>query len=51
MIREAISNARILGMDHSHVTFRWKDRNAAAWRTERLPGVEFLGEYPRFGVP
>ena len=29
-------------MDQTHVTFRWKDRNANGWRTERLPGVEFL---------
>ena len=29
-------------MDQSHVTFRWKDRNTDTWRTERLPGVEFL---------
>ena len=27
VFRTAISNARILGMDDTHVTFRWKDRN------------------------
>ena len=42
VFRTAISNARILGMDQTHVTFRWKDRGADAWRIERLPGVEFL---------
>ena len=42
VFRTAISNARILGMDPTHVTFRWKDRDADAWRTERLPGTEFL---------
>src|SRR5208337_2592997 len=42
VFRTAISNARILGMDETHVTFRWKDRTADAWRTERLPGVESL---------
>jgi hypothetical protein len=36
--RTAIRNARILGMDQAHVIFRWKDRCAYAWRTERLPG-------------
>ena len=41
VFRTAISNARILDMDQTHVTFRWKDRGASAWRTERLPGVEF----------
>ena len=43
VFRTAISNARILGMDQTHVTFRWKDRKADAWHTERLPGVEFSG--------
>ena len=42
VFRTAISNARILGMDQTHVTFRWKDRGADALRIERLPGVEFL---------
>jgi Putative transposase len=28
----AISNARTLGIDRSHVTFRWKDRSANSWR-------------------
>ena len=45
VFRTAISNARILGMDHSQVTFRWKDCNAAAWRTERLPGVKCLRRF------
>ena len=31
VFRTAISNARILGMDQTHVTFRWKDRGADAW--------------------
>ena len=51
VFRTAISNARILGMDQSHVTFRWKDRNAAAWRTERLPGVEFLRRFLQHVLP
>ena len=46
VFRTAISNARILGMDQTHVTFRWKDRGADAWRIERLPGVEFLRRLP-----
>jgi Putative transposase len=51
VFRTAISNARILGMDQTHVTFRWKDRNAAAWRTERLPGVEFLRRFLQHVLP
>ena len=46
VFRTAITNARILDMDQTHVTFRWKDREAGAWRIERLPGVEFLSVPP-----
>jgi hypothetical protein len=51
VFRSAISNARILGMDRTHVTFRWKDRKAQAWRTERLPGVEFLRRFLQHVLP
>jgi hypothetical protein len=51
VFRTAISNARILGMDQSHVTFRWKDRKAEVWRTERLPGVEFLRRFLQHVLP
>lgn len=51
VFRTAISNARILGMDPTHVTFRWKDRHAPAWRTQQLPGVEFLRRFLRHVLP
>jgi putative transposase/transposase-like zinc-binding protein len=51
VFRTAISNARILGMDQTHVRFRWKDRDAGAWRTERLPGVEFLRRFLQHVLP
>jgi hypothetical protein len=51
VFRTAISNARILGMDESHVTFRWKDRKAEVWRTERLPGFEFLRRFLQHVLP
>ena len=51
VFRTAITNARILGMDQTHVTFRWKDRNADAWSTERVPGVEFLGRFLQHVLP
>jgi hypothetical protein len=51
VFRTAISNARILDMDESHVVFRWKDRKADAWRTERLPGVEFLRRFLQHVLP
>jgi Putative transposase/Transposase zinc-binding domain len=51
VFRTAISNARILALDPTHVTFRWKDRGADAWRTERLPGVEFLRRFLQHVLP
>ncbi len=51
VFRTAISNARILDMDQSHVTFRWKDRSKSAWRVERLAGVEFLRRFLQHVLP
>jgi hypothetical protein len=51
VFRTAISNARIVRMDQTHVTFRWKDRDAQTWRTERLPGVEFLRRFLQHVLP
>ena len=51
VFRTAITNARILDMDQTHVTFRWKDRDANAWRTERLPGEEFLRRFLQHVLP
>jgi hypothetical protein len=51
VFRTAISNARILRMDDTHVTYRWKDRNAGVWRTVRLPGVEFLRRFLEHVLP
>jgi hypothetical protein len=51
VFRTAISNARILEMDPTHVTFRWKDRQTDAWRSERLAGVEFLRRFLQHVLP
>jgi len=51
VFRTAISNARILGMDQTHVTFRFKDRDTDTWRTQRLPGVEFLRRFLQHVLP
>ena len=51
VFRTAISNARILDMDETHVTFRWKDRDSDTWRTERIPGVQFLRRFLQHIVP
>jgi hypothetical protein len=51
VFRTAISNARILAMDDTHVTFRWKDRNNATWQTERIGGVQFLRRFLQHVLP
>ena len=51
VFRTAISNARILAVDQTHVTFRYKDRKADAWRTKRLPGIEFLRRFLQHVLP
>lgn len=51
VFRAAITNARILHMDDTHVTYRWKDRNAGVWRVIRLPGVEFLRRFLQHVLP
>jgi Putative transposase len=51
VFRTAITNARVLGRDETHATFRWKDRKAGAWCTERLPGVEFLRRFLQHVLP
>ena len=51
VFRTAISNARILDMDDTHVTFRWKDHGSEAWRTERILGVQFLRRFLQHVLP
>ena len=51
VFRTAITNARILGMDETQVTFRWKDRTANAWCTERVPGIDFLWRFLQHVLP
>jgi len=51
VFRTAISNARILDMDATHVVFRCKDHRTGTWRTVRLPGVEFLRRFLQHVLP
>jgi hypothetical protein len=51
VFRTALSNARIVAMDQTHVTFRWKDRKADTWRTERLEGIAFLRRFLQHVLP
>lgn len=45
VFRIAITNARLVSMDDSHVTFKYKDRNTGQWKTVRLEGVQFLRRF------
>jgi hypothetical protein len=50
--RVAISNARIVKVTDTHVSFRWCDRkNGYAHKTETLTGVEFLERFIDHIVP
>jgi hypothetical protein len=51
VFRTAISNARILALDETHVTFRYKDRSSDTWQTLRLPGVTFLRRFLQHVLP
>ena len=45
VFRIAITNHRLVSMDESHVTFRYKDHNTDQWKTERIEGVQFLRRF------
>jgi len=49
----AITNARILAVDQTHVTFRWKDRGSDSWQgnDDRREAVEGLEDRVGRGVP
>ena len=43
--RVAINRHRIVGMDDSHVTFRYKHHGTGEWKTTRITGVEFIRRF------
>jgi hypothetical protein len=49
--RIAITNARILDMDDTHVTFQYKQRDTGQWETCRLTGIEFLRRFLMHVLP
>jgi len=49
--RVAITDARILTVDASTVTFRYQDARARAWRTLTLAGEEFLRRFLQHVLP
>ena len=51
VFRIAITNHRIISMDETHVTFRYKDRKGARWVTSRIEGCEFIRRYLQHVLP
>ncbi|MHC5001050.1 MAG: IS91 family transposase [Planctomycetota bacterium] len=51
VFRIAITNHRIISMDHTHVTFRYKDRKGSRWITSRIEGCEFIRRYLQHVLP
>jgi len=45
VFRVALTNRRLIAMDETHVTFRYKDHDTNQWRTIRLEGVQFLRRF------
>ena len=45
VFRVALTNRRLIAMDQTHVTFRYKDHKTGQWRTVRLEGVQFLRRF------
>ena len=51
VFRIAITNHRIISMDETHVTFRYKDRKGGRWLTSRIEGCEFIRRYLQHVLP
>jgi DNA-directed RNA polymerase subunit RPC12/RpoP len=45
VFRIAITSARLVSVDDTHVTFKWKDRKQSRWRICRVAGEEFLRRF------
>lgn len=51
VFRIAITNHRIIDMDKTHVTFRYKDRKGGRWITSRIEGCEFIRRFLQHVLP
>ena len=51
VFRIAITRNRLLTMDETHVSFRHKDNTTGAWKSERIPGVEFIRRFLMHVLP
>ncbi len=49
--RIAITNARIVAMDDSTVTFRYKERKKDRWRSRTLSGHQFMRQFLQHVLP
>jgi hypothetical protein len=49
--RIAITNTRIVAMDDTHVTLKYKQRETGEWKVCRLTGVEFLRRFLMHVLP
>ena len=45
VFRIAITNHRLIAMDESHVTFRYKDHTTDQWKIERIEGIQFIRRF------
>ena len=45
VFRVALTNRRLIAMDETHVTLRYKDNDTGRWKTIRLEGVQFLRRF------
>jgi hypothetical protein len=49
--RVALTNGRIVGLDDTHVTIRYKDRATGHWLATRLDGPEFMRRFLQHVLP
>jgi len=45
VFRSAINNSRILKMDETNVSFKYKDNTTGEWETETISGIEFIRRF------
>ena len=45
VFRIALTNRRLITMDETYVTLRYKDQDTGQWKTERIAGVQFLRRF------
>ena len=51
VFRIAITNARLVALDHHTVTIRYKHRKSSRWRTCRMEGSEFMRRFLQHVLP